>query len=350
MATFTAAYAMKERMARSMLKHPKVHAVGVGYQNPKRPDKGAAVTIYTDALSIASLGMASLLSVHGKGKMAKVPIRLVRTKKIRSHANYRSLIRPVPAGYSIGTSAGSGTVGLILTNFPSAKQRYIFSNNHVLTNPLNSGTPVETLQPGGADNGKSGKDGVGRLARFVQLSRKQSNFIDAALSIPVRNRILSPRYATVGVIPGHVTSYKLGERFKKVGRTTGLSYGRVDSINADVKVDYGENLGELTFKNQTIVLGSTPVSLPGDSGSVWLRRTDNFAAAVNFAGTTDGKTSIAFPVDWVMKAFQTRVARPSGIGRIRKVNTRDDNPAYARRLTAKELASIKIVQAKKTRK
>ncbi|WP_282942180.1 hypothetical protein [Paenibacillus sp. RC67] len=348
LATFAAAYIMKERMAPSLLKHSKVQGIGVGYHDPKKPKKGAAVIIYADAVSAVSLGIVSTASISVKGKSVNVPIRVVRTGKIRSHADYRGRIRPVPAGYSIGTTAGSGTVGLIVTNFPGANQRYIFSNNHVLTNPLNSSVRSETLQPGGADNGRPVRDRVGFLSRFALLKRNGANYIDAALSLPVRNSILNPRYATVGVVPGHVTSYRVGDRFKKVGRTTGLRYGRVDSVNTDVQVDYGEDLGVITFRDQSVIIGINPVSLPGDSGSVWLRRSDNFAAAVNFAGTEDGLTSIAFPVDWFMRRFRTRVARPNGAGIIRNVNTNNGNPAYARRLTASELASIKVVLSNRT--
>lgn len=346
LATFAAAYAMKERMVSSLLQHSKVQGVGVGYHDPKRPKKGAAVIIYADALSATALGIASSASISVNGKSTKVPIRVVRTGKIRSHANYQGRIRPVPAGYSIGTSAGSGTVGLIVTNAANANQRYIFSNTHVLTNPLNSAVRAETLQPGGADNGRPVKDRVGFLSRFAQLQRNAPNYIDAALSLPVSNSLLNPRYATVGVVPGYVTSYRVGERFKKVGRTTGLRNGRVDSVNTDVQVDYGENLGILTFRNQSVIVGSNPVSLPGDSGSVWLRQSDHLAAAVNFAGTEDGLTSIAFPVDWFMRRFRTKVARPNGAGIIRKVNTANGNPAFARCLTSRELASIKVVVVK----
>jgi len=345
LATFAAAYAMKERMAPTLLKHSKVQGVGVGYHDPERPKKGAAVIIYADALSAVALGIASTVTISVKGKNVQVPIRVVRTGKIRSHANFQGRIRPVQAGYSIGTAAGSGTAGLIVTNFPGANQRYIFSNTHVLTNPLNSNVRAETLQPGGADNGRPVIDRVGSLSRYALLRRNATNFIDAAISLPVRNAIVTPRYATVGVVPGYVTSYRVGDRFKKVGRTTGLRFGRVDSVNTDVLVDYGGNLGVITFRNQSVIVGASPVSLPGDSGSVWLRRADNFAAAVNFAGTEDGLTSIAFPVDWFMRRFRLRVARPNGAGIVKNVKT-NGNPAFARRLTARELASIRIISAR----
>ncbi|MCF8567179.1 S1 family peptidase [Alicyclobacillus tolerans] len=342
MATFAHAHAMKERIAASLLKHPKVYGVGVGHRDPKDPSQGAAVVIYANARSASSLGIARALQLALKRRKVAVPIRVVKSGKIRSHANYARRIRPVPAGYSIGTIAGSGTAGLIVTDAPSGTQWYIFSDNHVLTNPINARNRAETLQPGGADGGRPVVDRVGYLSRLALLKKNAPNFIDAALSTPVRNSILSPRYAAVGIIPGHVTSYRVGARFKKVGRTTGLRYGTVTSVNTDILVDYGGSLGTLKFRNQTIVQGRNPVSLPGDSGSVWLRSADNFAAAVNYAGSTDGRISVAFPIDWALRRFQVNVAKPNSTGRVRIVPVR--NSSYARRLTAKELASIQVVQ------
>jgi hypothetical protein len=348
LATFSAAHAMKERMARSVLRKSGVHGIGVGYHDPKNPKKGAAVIIYTDKLTPTSLGLSTKYSMTSNGKAVKVPIRVVKTGKFRCYADYKSKIRPVPAGYSIGTTGGSGTLGLIVTNYPNPRQRYIFSNNHVL-NPGNTGGNIETLQPGGADRGQTGRDRIGRLYRYVPF-RKQNNLIDAALSIPTRNSLLNPRYATVGVVPGHVTTYRVGERFKKVGRTTGLVTGVVDSVNTDLQINYGGSLGLLSFSNQTIIKGDNPVSLPGDSGSVWLRQVDNYAAAVNYAGSSDGKISISYPVNWFMQRFGTRVARPGGAGGIKTVKANKSNHAYAPQLKAKELASMKIIVPKMIKK
>lgn len=322
-----------------------IYGVGVGYHDPKHPKKGAAVILYANAVGSTALGFGPKFFSTVKGKAVNVPIRVVKTQKIRCNASYTGRIRPVIAGYSIGTTGGSGTLGLIVSR---GNQQYLLSNNHVLTNPTNSRARTETLQPGGADEGRTSRDRVGYLSRFVTLQKNSDNRIDAALSRPIRSSLVSPRYATIGPIPGHVTSYRVGERFKKVGRTTGLTYGRVDSVNTDVQVDYGPELGTLTFRNQSMILSDTPVSLPGDSGSVWLRKADNFAAAVNYAGTEDGKTSVSFPVDWAFAALRVRVARPpgQGTGCVKNINTHNGNAAYTRRLTAKELSGLKVVHSK----
>ncbi|TLS52726.1 hypothetical protein FE782_08845 [Paenibacillus antri] len=338
MITFAEACDVKRRIARSLLKHSKVQAVGIGYRDPKRPRKGAAILVYAVGFSPVSLGIRKKISKVGGG----VPIRFVRTAKLRANCLYSSRIRPVMAGYSIGTRSVSGTLGLILSDVLDPSQRYMFSNNHVLTDPLNGTMRVATLQPGGQDDGRLRRDRVGTLERFAKLQRRRANYIDAAISAPWSNTILSPRYAQVGTIPGHVTSYRVGDRFMKVGQTTGLRYGIVESVNTDVLIDYGKE-GLLLFEDQTIVRGTRPISLPGDSGSVWLRRSDRYAAAVNFAGTDDGRISVAFPVEWAMQAFRTRVARRGGAGRVRKV--RRGSQAFAPSLTPSRLASIHVVQA-----
>ena len=345
MATFAHAYAMKERLSASLLKHPHIHGVGVGFWDKKQPKRGAAVIIYSNLISVTLLGIRPTVSLQRKNRNVVVPLRVVKTGRVHSHTDYKRRIRPVPAGYSVGTRAGAGTVGLIVKNALSHNQLYILSNNHVLTNPVNIRHRAATLQPGGTGDQGAMMDGVGYLSRYVRLRKNSSNLVDVALSTPVSNSILSPRYATVGTVPGHVTAYRVGERLKKVGRTTGLRYGTVESVNTDMLVGYGGRLGTLLFRNQTVIRGPRPVSRPGDSGSVWLRRKDNFAAAVNFAGTDDGRISIAFPVDWAMKRFQIRVAQPKAMGHVRTVKS--NSLAYSRHLTAKELRSIQVIRVQR---
>ncbi|MHA0858130.1 hypothetical protein [Paenibacillus sp. CMAA1364] len=339
---------MKTRMAKGMLARSDVHGIGVGYKDPRNKKKGAAVIIYTNTTSSTSFGASTSLKMNAKSRATTVPIRVVRTGKLCACVDYKKRIRPIPAGYSIGTEVGSGTLGLIVANLSNANQRYILSNNHVL-NPTNTRANTVTLQPGGADSIQSGRNRVGRLYEYVPLKRKGKNFVDVALSKPIRNSLLSPCYATVGVIPGYVTTYRVGERFKKVGRTTGLVKGTVDSVNTDIQVDYGEGLGILNFVNQTVVKGPKPVSLPGDSGSVWLRERDHYAAAVNFAGTSDGRISIAFPVNWAMRIFRTGVAQKNKAGKVKKVNIDLSPKSYVRQLTAKELIALKVTRIRRKR-
>lgn len=328
MASFKQVYRHKQRLAKSLLKRSGIHGIGVGFKDPNQPAKGAALIIYADKASAAgakrnqSHGISSR-SIHAYNKKmlaskSNIPVRIVRSSKFCKNnsqslpsVRFRRRIRPVIAGYSVGTVNSSGTAGLIVSDKSNPRSRYILSNNHVLANN-NSLRTSETIQPGGADNGMTKRDRIGFMNRFVKLSKKRNNFIDAATSKPLRRSLLKPRYAVFGVVPGFVKTYKVGDKFKKVGRTSGVVTGTVESIHTDIKVNYGDygGLGTIRFKNQSVIRGKRPVSLAGDSGSVWLTSRGNLAAAVNFAGTDGGLLSISYPIDWFMKVFKSRVARP----------------------------------------
>lgn len=329
MATFREAMQAKKHLVRRWKKMPGVVGIGIGYANGKDRKGGCCIVLYTIDASAAVKRKCpqcvSLRRTKAKSRVS-VPVRTITSGRCCCHDNvrltaggsrYRRRIRPVIAGYSVGYPGASGTAGLIVASASGAAQRYLLSNNHVL-NKNNSSGYTETIQPGGADGGRAGRDRIGRLYRYIPLRQNAANYIDAALSIPTTNRLLAPRYATVGRVRGHVRSYAVGSRFKKVGRTSGRVSGIVESIHTDIDVDYGNHggLGTIRFRNQTVVRGSVPVSLPGDSGSVWLT-TNNLAAAVNFAGSADGSLSISFPVHWAMQAFGIRVARSAGrLGRV----------------------------------
>ncbi|MGF9820049.1 hypothetical protein [Brevibacillus agri] len=326
MATFREALRAKNHLVKRWKRMPGVMGIGVGYVNGKNSKKGACVVLYTlDASAAVKKGCPSCVAVKRKkgGKSPRitshvaVPVRTVTSgrctshQKLRSTANYRRRIRPVIAGASVGYPGASGTAGLIVTGEIRRAQRFLLSNNHVL-NRNNSGGYSETIQPGGADGGRSGRDRIGQLYRFVRLRKNAVNEMDAALSIPTSNDLLAPRYAKIGTVPGYVHSYAIGSRLKKVGRSTGFVSGIVESTHTDINVDYGDygGLGTIRFRNQTVIRSAAPISLPGDSGSVWLTA-NNYAAAVNFAGSADGRLSITFPIHRAMRAFGVRVAQPT---------------------------------------
>ncbi|WP_400162742.1 hypothetical protein ACAF76_004685 [Brevibacillus sp. TJ4] len=322
MATYKEALQAKERLVRRWNSMPGVVGIGIGYANGKNHRGGLCVVLYTvNASTAVRRSCPQSVALKKKKRLGtKVPVRVIvsgrcscqpRVTVAASPRNIRGRIRPVVAGYSVGFPGVSGTAGLIVRAARSRAQRYLLSNNHVL-NRNNSSSLSQTIQPGGADGGVAPRDTIGRLYRFVRLRRDRANLMDAAISIPRSNALLASRYAGVGRVRGYVRSYALGARLKKVGRTTGFVRGEVVSVNTDVIVDYGSygGLGRIRFRNQTVIRGSRPVSLAGDSGSVWLTG-NNYAAAVNFAGTADGRMSIAFPIRWAVQAFRIR---PIGAG------------------------------------
>ncbi|MDQ0088706.1 hypothetical protein J2T12_002116 [Paenibacillus anaericanus] len=357
MASFHKAYQIKKRLAGSMLRKRGVHGIGIGLKDPAHPKKGAAVVVYVNTLSAAGVKKRtkkdhrSSLHFLKLKSTAGVPIRIVRSAKFHkngtppSKQNFKGRIRPLIGGYSIGTTEESGTAGLIVSPKRCPRIRNILSNNHVLANE-NSCRNSPTLQPGGADGGTLKRDLIGHMNRFVKLHKRKANYLDAATSKPLRRNLLKPRYAVFGTVPGHVCSYRVGDRFKKVGRTSGVVTGIVDSIHTDIQVGYGGygNLGTITFKNQSVIRGQRPVSLPGDSGSVWLTRRGNLAAAVNFAGSGDGRLSISYPVEWFMQVFGDRVAHSRSRGIVRPRKRSKKNYLFTRPLNPRILSKIKVLR------
>ncbi len=326
--------------ATQIIRSEEVVGVGVGLLDSEEENAGAALVFYVS--QPLTRAQEEILS-----KQLKVKIRVEVTGEFfptdepafeeqysaagLGHwalidREYRKKMRPCPAGYSVGTRKWSGTIGLIVINDPQRTQLYICSNNHVLNNDNSTGY-TEILQPGGADGGISPRDTIGRLDRFIRLEKKKDNYMDAATAIPRSNSLLDPRYGRNKlVLPGHYLQYRVGWRLWKAGRTTGDVEGVVDSVHTDVRVNYGSygGLGVITFKDQTIVKGVNPVSIAGDSGSCWLRKDDNFACAINYAGPRDGKYSICFPINWFMSAFKCKVARPGWITEDNSPSTEED--------------------------
>lgn len=358
LANFRQAYQLKTRIAKHILNRPDVQGVGVGLKKPGSPKQGAAVIIYSTTVAATkrskkkhkTRNQPPLKSLAHK---TGVPIRIVKCSKFIKHNHsmnkrYRSRVRPLIAGYSIGTRDASGTAGLIVRGKCKSSSKYILSNNHVLVNENTSRTSM-TLQPGGADNGRK-KDAIGCMNHYVRLKKRGINYIDGATSLPFSPNLVKPAYAVFGKVNGHVRSYRVGDRFKKVGRTTGLVQGIVDSTHTDIQVNYGPygNLGAILFKNQSVIRGRRPVSLGGDSGSVWLTCKGNRAAAVNFAGSADGKLSISYPVEWFMQVFKTSLPRKS---HKRRKNYRRSKPAspylYTAPLPKHILQKIKVLSPRK---
>jgi hypothetical protein len=109
-------------------------------------------------------------------------------------------------------------------------------------------------------------------------------------------------------------------------RTTEDVFGVVDSVHTDTRVNYGGfgGLGVIRCKDQCITKKvESPVSLPGDSGSVWLRADDHYACAVNFAGPADGSLTIAFPIQWFMTAFECLVAIPNRFAAVKNAQAKE---------------------------
>lgn len=374
MATFYQATKHVNKVTTQMLKRPEVVGIGVGFANPTKKSLGAGIIVYTKK-NVTVAANTSLRTALKKtmNKRGLIPIRVIpigalsipRPIKMKSRpflASFRSRHRPVPGGVSIGRinpnfTTSTGTAGINVIN-PTTKQKYILSNNHVLVR--DNQFAADILQPGPLDGGTS-NDKVGTSTRFVPF-RTTGNIMDAAIATPTINSLLNPRYLANAngeliVVPGHLLSYQVGERFKKSGRTTGSVRGEVEAINVSANVTY-PGVGTFPFTGLTIVKSTTggAVAGGGDSGSVWLRDSDNFAAAVHFASGNDKTRSTSFPIDRAMRAFGVRIVIPAASARGKakmgaiKGAPPKRNYAYVQPVTKKHLLSTQVLKAVKAKR
>ena len=198
---------------------------------------------------------------------------------------YKNGIRPARPGYSIGHyKITAGTFGCLVRDTCYPCRIHILSNNHVLANSnvVNIGNPI--LQPGRADGGTYPADMIARLSRFIPIRFNNPalyNLVDAAIAQPADHRNVIASVVALGIPKGTVEAI-LGMSVVKSGRTTQTTAGKVIGVDVTVSVGYGG--GRVAhFRNQVL---TTNMSQGGDSGSLLMRRADQKATGLLFAGSS----------------------------------------------------------------
>jgi hypothetical protein len=216
--------------------------------------------------------------------------------------------RPVPIGVSTGNE-GSCSVGTIGARVKLGSNVYALSNNHIyaLENLAPLGSTI--LQPGRYDlNCATGVDAMlGPLTRYVPIrfSKTASNVVDAAIaasSTALLDRKTPPD--GYGTPARNLATPAVGMAVQKYGRTSGLTIGWVDGINATVMVAYSADVTR--FIGQVLVTGKGSFSRAGDSGSLIVTTAGRQPVALLFAGAPNGYT-FANPIGAVLKAFNVTI-------------------------------------------
>jgi hypothetical protein len=190
------------------------------------------------------------------------------------------------------------------------ERRGILSCNHVLAavNRGRYGDPV--VQPAVTDGGRVHGDTCGYLQRWmpVRFGGGLSNLIDAAVArVPVP--AVAPWVDWVGVPRGVQSGNAMppGSAVFKVGRTTGLTTGRVVAVDASVWIPYAAVGVDATalFRDQIV---TTAMAAFGDSGALL------FDAAHNAVGLLFGGSSThTFFNDIVHVQRELRVSIPVSV-------------------------------------
>lgn len=228
--------------------------------------------------------------------------------------------RPVPVGVSTGhLNSTAGTIGALVTD---GRDTYALSNWHVFVPAGEARIGDPLLQPGPYDGGANPADVIATLAAFepVVLSPFASNRIDAAIAKTEQVSPLTPSDG-YGSARSRTMRARPGLKVQKYGRTTGLTFGEVESINTSINVTYGSAGSQVArFTGQVIICCS--FSAGGDSGSLIVARdvdedgeagpNDRKPVALLFAG--DRTRTIANPIDLVLERFDVEIVEADAGG------------------------------------
>jgi hypothetical protein len=205
------------------------------------------------------------------------------------------------------TACTTGTLGSMVED--SDDNEYILSNNHVLAD-VNMAKPGQLIvQPGLADAAcvKAPSNAVATFSSFIRVRfNGKKNFVDAAIAA-VQPGDVSPDILFIGPISGTVDDApSIGMPVQKMGRTTCLTGGNIQALDANILVNYSHTAKPQVakFLNQFTVIGNivTPTfASPGDSGSLIVTLGDcPMAVALLFAGSSNGAFTYANPISEVL--------------------------------------------------
>jgi hypothetical protein len=222
--------------------------------------------------------------------------------------------RPLRIGTSVGHAAvTAGTLGSFAVRRATGEM-VILSANHVLANENRAKSGQAILQPGRFDGGRRPRAQIGALLEFVPLQR-QANRMDAAIASVAAGIAAEVRTIEgLGPIAG-VAERPLepGDMVAKLGRTTGLTRGRVTAVELDEVVITYET-GNLSFDQQVEIEGDAgaPFSRGGDSGALVVDARLR-AAALLFSGGDQGGSqgqglTYASPIGRVYEALDLALA------------------------------------------
>jgi hypothetical protein len=136
--------------------------------------------------------------------------------------------------------------------------------------------------------------------------------IDAAIASISDVNLVTSKQGSFYDTPASVRDPNLGERVKKVGRTTELTHGIVESrIPSLVPLPYKSRMFSAVVNYAEVWMvrkeGGEPFALPGDSGSLVVSAKGDASVGLLFAATLDGEYGIVSAIPEVLKHFSARL-------------------------------------------
>ena len=272
--------------ARALTQRPaSPPAVALGIVPKGKHDFALAVRVQQRALE--SSRILELITKQARGE---VDVRYIGRVGKRAVPWYQRTQRPLRIGCSVGhEKVTAGTLGGFVRP-RNGDGLAILSNNHVLANENRAKKGDAILQPGALDGGGAPRDVVANLTTFPRLKRHGANLVDCAMAEIVEGvEAKTSAMRGLGKLTGLGDAFlDEGARVAKLGRTTGLTRGRVTAFELD-EVYVAYDTGTLRFDGCIEIEGAEdgPFSDGGDSGSLIVDE-DTRAVALLFAGSDQG--------------------------------------------------------------
>ncbi len=215
---------------------------------------------------------------------------------------------------SFGSSGGNGTVaqgsrccgGTLGAAVTDGSKIYALSNTHVLGVTAQTGAPV--VQPSLVDNQCKASRRVASLSLALPIPNPNGANIDAAIA-ELAPGAMDPTGTIlhIGAPASNVVPPQEKMEVAKVGRSTGLTTGRIRIASFNTKVDYSFDCtpgpANVQFLNAILVqsLPGTQFSATGDSGSLLVTNSSHNPVGLIFA--TNGSYALAHPIGQVLDAL-----------------------------------------------
>jgi len=228
--------------------------------------------------------------------------------------NPRAPHDPLQPGISVGSKKQltTGTLGPIVRDLTN-QNLCLLSNWHVLCGGPEARAGDEIAQPGPMDFNDGAT--VALLDRWLRLGEQ----FDAALARLSASAHANQQLFDTTFRPGATKAPALGMRLVKSGAVSGVTHAKVDGISGHYRLDY-TSFGDGPQWMQGFRLVRDPdapssaISLPGDSGSLWIDSADGVAVGLHFAGEDDDSPlndyALAHPIEDVFARLNVTLSSP----------------------------------------
>lgn len=274
------AIAAQERHTEALLRHPGVLGTAVGLGEDGKPvvkvylqesaaAGGLPATIDGTPITVEVIGRIYALNLSCEERSGAECTQTGSPSSSHAPGPREYQARPVPIGVSAGHV--DVTAGTLACRVSRGCHNYALSNAHVFAAENAGQTGDAILQPGAYDGGIAPADAIGTLAESVPIimTTIARNRVDAAIAIVGPGMVGNATPAAgYGVPRASTLNPGVALNVMKFGRTTSLTYGYIDAINATVVVTY--RAGDARFVGQVIIRPTTgsDFSRPGDSGAL----------------------------------------------------------------------------------